>query len=66
MNTAKFIIMDSTNNTGKDYISADGSNSSLEENAITFETKEEAENFAKSLSGNGDWFYITEKENEND
>ena len=54
----QFIILDKTANNDKIYISADGSNSSLEENAIIFENKVEAEIFAKSLNGNGDWFEI--------
>jgi hypothetical protein len=59
---AKFIILDNTANNNKIYISDDGSNSSLETNAIQFETKDDAIEFAESLNGNGEWFSIIEND----
>lgn len=61
----KFIIIDNTANSGKDYISDDGSNCELIENAKEFSSEKEATDFAKSLTGNGEWFSVVEKSEDN-
>lgn len=55
-----FIIIDNTANQNNPYISDDGSNCSLRENAAEFSTKEKAEQFANSLSENENWYSIEE------
>lgn len=49
--------MDHTNNTGKDYISFSGENTSDSTTAKIFQSKQEGESFAKSLQS-GNWFTI--------
>ena len=46
----KFIIIDSTSNSGADYIGSDGFNCHLESNAIEFDSEKQAKEFAESLN----------------
>jgi hypothetical protein len=60
----KFYVCDKTNNTGKDYISENGTNVSLVENAKQFDTKEEAEEWLKNFNFESDpdeWAVIVEE-----
>lgn len=61
MKTTKYIIVDSTANTGKEYINHMGENTALIENAQIFNTKEAAEKQAKEY---GNWAAVIEHETE--
>ena len=49
-----YLIVDTTENTGRMYIGAGGENCNLEENAIVFENEKEAREKIKE-NGWGDW-----------
>lgn len=61
--TCDFVVMDRTNNDGKDFISEEGNNVTLVENAIHFSTYQEAEDWLKSMNWHNnpdDWAVIKE------
>jgi len=64
MNTY-FLIADSTSNTGKEYISEDGSNTGDETSAKLFKTEEETKDYINSQDWS-DWAYVTTMESEED
>lgn len=58
----KYVIVDQTNNTGRDYIGANGINVALSENAIEFDNIDNANEFLKNHFDNyQEWAIIVEK-----
>ena len=57
----KFFIKDNTANTRKVYICENGENTSLQENAEFFDTKEEAQDKIEKKDWSA-WAYVSEEE----
>jgi len=57
---SKFAIMDKTSNTGKDYIGEMNENVELVENAVKYDTFEEANDVKVAIDPTGIWAVIIE------
>lgn len=55
----QYTIVDATANTGREYIAESGENTSLEENAIKFQTRQEAEKHLELIGGQ-EWGKVIE------
>jgi hypothetical protein len=60
----KFFLKDFSQNTGREYIADDRQNCTLQENAASFDSQRDAEEFAFNLFGPNwvSWGYIAEEE----